>query len=117
MRPARTILAVLLGYLCLLAIELLGAFLFRGTIGGEFVAFVSGVIAGAVTARVAASRPLLHAIVLGVVVVSITCMGAAFAKRPVLQGIPVWYPYAIALLAGAGIFIGGALAARPNAKA
>lgn len=112
MRPLRTILAVLLGYLSLLAIELIGALIFRGVIGGEFVTFISGVIAGAITARIAVSRPLLHAIVLGVVIICITTFAAAFSKRPPLPGIPPWYPYAAALLAGAGTFVGGALATR-----
>lgn len=108
---------MLLGYLSLLAIELAGAFIFRGIIGGEFVAFTSGVIAGAITARIASSRPLLHAVVLGAVVICITCLGAAFSKRPPIPGIPSWYPYAVALLAGAGIFIGGALLSRPKTAA
>lgn len=112
MRPARTILAVLLGYLCLLAVELAGALIFRGVIGGEFVTFISGVVAGAVTARVAAARPLLHASVLAVVIVCVTIFAAAFSKRPLTPGVPSWYPYAAALLAGAGTFIGGALSSR-----
>jgi hypothetical protein len=104
----RTVLAVLLGYLSLLAVELAGAFIFRGIIGGEFVTFISGVIAGLVTARVAAARPMLHAGVLGVVVVGVTVFAAAFSKRAPVAGVPSWYPYAAALLAGAGCFIGGA---------
>lgn len=112
MRPARTILAVLLGYFCLLAVELLGALIFRGLIGGEFVTFMSGVVAGAVAAKVAVQRPLLHAIVLGVVVICVTMLATAFAKRPAIAGIPTWYPYAAALLAGAGAFVGGALVTR-----
>lgn len=112
MRPARTILAVLLGYLTLLAVELLGALVFRGVIAGEFVTFVSGVIAGLITARIANSRPLLHAAVLGIVIICITMFAAAFSKRPPLPGIPPWYPYAAALLAGAGTFVGGALVTR-----
>lgn len=112
MRPARTLLAVLLGYLALLAVELIGAIVFRGIIGGEFVTFVSGVVAGAVTAKVAVQRPLLHAIVLGAVVICVTILVTAFSKRGLLPGIPAWYPYAAALLAGTGAFVGGALATR-----
>lgn len=103
---------MLLGYLCLLAVELAGALIFRGIIGGEFVTFISGLVAGAVTARVATARPLLHACVLAVVIVGVTVFAAAFSKRPPVPGIPTWYPYAAALLAGAGTFIGGALSSR-----
>lgn len=102
----------MLGYLSLLAIELIGALIFRGVIAGEFVTFVSGVIAGAITARIAVERPLLHASVLGVVIIAITTFAAAFSKRPAIPGIPPWYPYAAALLAGAGTFVGGALLSR-----
>lgn len=105
---------MLLGYLALLAVELAGAPVFHGIIGGEFVTFVSGVIAGVVTARIAVSRPLLHASVLGIVVIGVTMFAAAFSKRPLLAGIPPWYPYAAALLAGAGAFVGGALVSRPK---
>ncbi len=107
---------MLLGYLSLLAVELAGALVFRGVIAGEFVTFVSGVIAGAITARIAASRPLLHAGVLGVVIIGITVLAAAFSKRPPVPGIPPWYPYAAALLAGAGTFVGGALSMREKTE-
>ncbi len=112
MKPGRTVLAVLLGYLSLLAVELIGALIFRGIVGGEFVTFVSGVIAGVITARIAVVRPVLHAAVLGVVVICVTMLAAAFSKRPPVPGIPPWYPYAAALLAGAGAFVGGAMATR-----
>lgn len=79
--------------------------------------FFSGIIAGLVTARIAANRPLLHAIVLGVVVISVTFFAAAFTKHPVVAGIPAWYPYASALLAGAGTVVGGALATREKTAA
>lgn len=104
----------MLGYLSLLAVELMGALIFRGIIGGEFVTFMSGVVAGMVTARIAVARPLLHASVLGVVVIGVTVFAAAFSKRPLLAGIPPWYPYAAALLAGAGAFVGGAIVSRPK---
>lgn len=112
MRPARTILAVLLGYLCLLAVEIIGGLVSRGILGGEIVTFIAGVVAGMVTARVANARPMLHAVVLGVVIICVTTFVAAFSKRPLLAGIPSWYPYAIALLAGFGAFVGGAFATR-----
>jgi hypothetical protein len=113
-RPARTILAVLLGYLCLLAIEFLGAVLVRGLIALEAVTFLSGIAGGAVTARVASARPLLHAGVLAAVIVAVGCMAAAFSKQVLPAGVPLWYPYATVLLTGAGTFVGGALAARPK---
>lgn len=116
MRPARTILAVLLGYVSLLAVELAGGLLFRGIIAGEAVTFVAGAIGGAITARVAADRPMLHAGVLGVVIVCVTIFVAAFSKRPML-GVPTWYPYAIALLTGAGAIVGGALTTREKRPA
>lgn len=106
---------MLLGYLCLLAVELASGFIVRGLVGAEFVTFLSGVIAGLVTARIAVARPLLHACVLAVVVVSITIAAAAFSKRPLEAAIPAWYPYAAALLAGAGTFVGGALSTRSRA--
>lgn len=117
MRPARTILAVLLGYVTLLAVELAGALVFRGILGGEIVTFVSGLLAGAVTARIAAARPLLHAGVLGIAIVCVTVFAAAFSKRAPSPGIPAWYPYATALLAGVGTFIGGAFFARETPAA
>lgn len=106
----------MLGYLSLLAVELAGGLLFRGIIAGEIVTFVAGIIGGAVTARIASERPMLHAGVLGVVIVCVTIFVAAFSKRPVL-GVPGWYPYAIALLTGAGAFVGGALASREKRPA
>lgn len=103
---------MLLGYVCLLAVEIVGGFVSHGVIGGEIVTFIAGIVAGLVTARVAASRPMLHAAVLGVVIISVTIFVAAFSKRPLLAGIPSWYPYAIALLAGFGAFVGGAFVTR-----
>ena len=102
----------MLGYVCLLAVEIAGGLVSRGVIGGEIVTFIAGIVAGMVTARVAASRPLLHAVVLGVVIICVTMFVASFSRRPLLAGIPSWYPYAIALLAGFGAFVGGALATR-----
>lgn len=108
---------MLLGYVTLLAVELAGALLFRGVTGGEIVTFVSGLIAGAVTARVASRRPLLHASVLAIAIICVTTFAAAFSKRPPTPGIPTWYPYAAALLAGAGTFIGGAFFSREKTTA
>jgi hypothetical protein len=125
LRPARTILAVLLGYLVWFGVLLGGGVLFGAIAGrnahvsqvmliGEVVMFVAGVAAGAVTAAVADARPLLHAMVLGVAMMAVLMLGAAFSKRVPTPGIPPWYPYAAALLAAAGTFVGGSLATRPK---
>jgi hypothetical protein len=124
LKPARTILAVLLGYLAWFGVLLAGGLLFGAAASragttqtmfvGEIVFFVAGIAAGAVAAAVAQARPLLHAIVLGVAMICVMVFGAAFSKRPSAPGIPSWYPYAVALLSGAGTFVGGALASRPK---
>lgn len=113
---------MLLGYLSLLAVEYVGGLLVLGAgshmstsglmLAGEVVTFAAGIIAGAITARVAVARPLLHAAVLGVVIVCVTAFIAAFSKRPLTPGVPGWFPYAAALLTGAGAFVGGAIATR-----
>lgn len=115
-------LAVLAGYLSLIILELIGgAFLaaaVRGhptgqlIVGGEVVTFVAGVIAGAITARLAPSRPLAHATVLGFTIVTVTSIVTAISQPPRGAVYPHWYPYAAAILSGAGAFIGGALANR-----
>lgn len=116
---------MLLGYLVWFAVLLAGGLLFGGAAGryphtsqvvfiGEIVSFVAGIAAGAVAAAVAVARPLLHAIVLGVAILCVLTLSAAFSKRPPTPGIPAWYPYAAALLSAAGAFVGGALAGRPK---
>lgn len=122
MRPGRTILAVFVGYLSLIVCDLFGGALLAGAlhqrsgsaivIGGEFVVFISGIIAGAVTARLAPARPLSHAGALGLAIVCVSVLSAAVSKPVPHQVFPSWYPYAAALLGGAGAFVGGALAAR-----
>ena len=115
-------LAVLLGYLSLIILELIGgAFLaavFQGKaggqliLGGEIVTFIAGILAGAITARVAPTRPLAHATVLGFTVVTVTCIVTAISHPPAGAIYPTWYPYAAAALSGAGAFTGGAIAGR-----
>lgn len=115
---------MLLGYLAWFGVLLAGGLLFGAAASragttqtmfvGEIVFFVAGIAAGAVAAAVAQARPLLHAIVLGVAMICVMVFGAAFSKRPSAPGIPSWYPYAVALLSGAGTFVGGALASRPK---
>lgn len=119
MNPGRTILAVLVGYLTLIVLEVIGgimlASVLRGQmygsalIGGEIVVLVSGAIAGAVTARLAPSRPLSHATALALAIVSATSVATAITAHPQHALYPSWYPYAAALLGGVGAFSGGAL--------
>ena len=124
MRPGRTILAILVGYLSLILLDLLGGAMLGGAlggrsssaeiIGGEFVVFIAGIIAGAITARLAPYRPLSHAGALGLSIISVTVLAAAFTRPVPHQIYPSWYPYAAALLGGVGAFVGGALAAKSN---
>lgn len=78
-------------------------------IGHEIVAFVSGVIAGAITARIAPSRRLSHATALALTIVSATALAAVIARPPAHGAFPSWYPFALALFSGVGAFTGGAL--------
>jgi hypothetical protein len=119
LNPARTILAVLLGYLALIILEVLGGGVLYGMhlpagsgaaiIGGEIVVFISGIIAGAITARVAPSRPLSHASALALAIVSATAVATALLKPPVHHVYPVWYSYALGVFSGIGAFTGGVL--------
>jgi hypothetical protein len=118
----RTILAILLGYLALILLEVLGgAFLYvfhlspgsgAAVVGGEFTVFLSGIAAGAITARIAPARGLSHATALGLAIVSATTLAAAIARPPHHDPYPLWYPYALGIFAGVGAFVGGALVAR-----
>lgn len=122
MNPARTILSVFVGYLALILLGILGNEVLAnvlhtrvgGTsavIGGELVALISGVAAGAITARVASTRALAHATALGLTIVSATSLATAIAKPPTHQIYPSWYPYALAVFGGLGAFVGGVLVA------
>jgi hypothetical protein len=123
LKPARTILAVLLGFFVWLAVIIVGGLFFASAaahagssqlmITGEIVSFVAGVAAGVAAAAIAVERPVLHAGVLGIVMICVLFFAAASARRP-LVGVPPWYPYAAALLTGAGAFVGGTLANRPR---
>ena len=114
---------MVLGFFVWLAVVLLGGLFFASAAAragtsqmmftGEAVSFIAGIAAGVVAGVVASARPLLHAIVLAVVMVCVLFFTASFSKRP-LVGVPPWYPYAAALLSGAGTFVGGALASRPK---
>jgi hypothetical protein len=118
-------LAVLVGYLALIIFDIIGGIMLGGAmrgqrgsaliIGGEFVLFVSAILAGAITARMAPFRPLSHAGALGLSIFSVSVLAAAFTRPVPHQVYPSWYPYAAALLGGVGAFVGGALAAKSNA--
>ena len=120
MNPGRTILAVLVGYLTLIVLEVIGGFMLSAVLrgqmhgsalyGGEIIVLVSGVIAGAVTARLAPSRPLSHATALALAIVSATSVATAISRPPAHALFPAWYPYVAAVLGGVGAFVGGALA-------
>jgi len=120
LNPARTVLAVFVGYLALLVLGVLGELLLvsilRGQTTGssvmiahEAVAFIAGIVAGAITARMAPSRRLSHATALALTIISATVLATALAKPPVHALFPGWYPYALALFSGVGAFGGGAL--------
>ncbi len=113
------------GYLVLIVLEIIGSRVLAAALagqpgisailGGETVVFVSGIIAGAVTARIAPARRLSHATALAFAIVSAAVVAAALTRPPAQQPFPNWYPYAVALLAGAGAFAGGALVSgRPS---
>lgn len=126
MRPGRTILAVLVGYLAMIVFDIIGGVMLAGAvhgrqggstliIGGEFVLFVSAIFAGAITARMAPFRPLSHAGALGLSIFSVSVLASAFTRPVPHQIYPDWYPYAAAVLGGFGAFVGGALIARSSA--
>lgn len=118
--PARTIFAIFLGYLAFLLLEVIGAFVTAGPlhatgtgsllVSGEAVTLLSAIVAGALAARVAKVRPLAHAGALGLSMFSVTIVVAIVSPRSPHAIYPAWFPYATACLAGAGSFVGGALA-------
>ena len=126
MSPARTLLAVLLGYLAFLVFGFFGgvfmALAMRARsgsgllIGSEIVAFVAAAAAGAITARIAQRKPLAHAAALGLSVFSVTVVATIVLPRNPHAYYPSWYPFAAAVLGGVGAFVGGALvsAGRPE---
>ena len=113
---------MLVGYLTLIVLEVLGGAVLASAlrsrvgganaiIGGELVALVSGLAAGAITARIARSRALAHATALALTIVSATWLATAIAKPPAHHLYPSWYPYVLAVFSGLGAFIGGVLVA------
>ena len=121
MTPARTVLAVFLGYLAFLLVEVAGNLIAgvllcstsRGTLilTGELVTVVSAAIAGAVAARVASTRPLAHAGALGLAIFSVTAIASAAIPPRAPSPFPAWFPYVNAVLGGVGAFMGGAIVA------
>jgi hypothetical protein len=118
--PARTVLAVFVGYLTLLIVGVFGEIVLLNVlrarqqnlsamVGHETVALFAGIVAGAITARMAPSRGLSHASALSLTIISATVLATALS-RPVHHSYPAWYPYALAVLSGIGAFTGGALA-------
>jgi hypothetical protein len=112
-------LAVLVGYCALIILLLIGGALLSSLlhgnhrsmiVGGTLVTFISGVIAGGITARMAPTRPLAHATVLGLTIFTVLVIVTAISKRPPTSLYPGWYPYASAFLAGAGAIFGGSVA-------
>jgi hypothetical protein len=112
-------LAVLVGYCALIVLLLIGGALLSALlhgnhrsmiVGGTVVTFISGVISGGITARMAPGRPLAHATVLGLTIFTVLVIVTAISKRPPVALYPAWYPYASAFLAGAGAIFGGAVA-------
>lgn len=107
---------MLVGYCALVLLSLIGGALLSGLFhgnhralitGGAIVTFISGVLAGGITARMAPSRPLAHATVLGLTIFSVLTIVTAISKPPPASLYPGWYPYLAALLAGAGAVLGG----------
>lgn len=117
MKPARTLLAVLAGYLVMLVCEIVGAVFLavalhgRGhaatLFGNELVVLLAGLIAGAVAARIGRVRPVLHAALLATVVFVITVAVAALSPRT--GGAPSWYALSLACIGAFGAVVGGAL--------
>lgn len=119
MTPARTILAVLLGYLTFLILEVLGAIVTASVlrlstgapllISGEVVTFIAAIVGGGVAARVARDRPLEHAAALGLSLFTVTVLVTIITPRPAVAAYPGWFPYVTAVFGGLGAFVGGAL--------
>ena len=65
------------------------------------------------TARLAPSRPMRHALILGAIGVVISTMGVVANSQQALG--PAWYPWALVVLALPCAWIGGKLAERRSA--
>jgi len=73
---------------------------------------VFGVAGGYVTARLAPRAPIGHALVLGLIGLALSVMGAVI----MWEQSPGWYPISLAVLAVPYAWLGGRLARRPLAR-
>ena len=73
---------------------------------------VYGVIGAYVTARLAPSRPMLHAMVLGTLGLIVCITGAVFTWNRGPEFGPHWYPVALVVLALPTAWLGGNLGER-----
>ena len=73
------------------------------------VARIYGVFGSYVTARLAPSRPMLHALILGVIGAAASVAGAVMAWNRVAEFGPHWYPLALIVLALPESWLGGQL--------
>jgi len=117
--PARTVLAVFLGYLTFLMLEIVLGFLAAAflhstnraslVITAELLTFLSAAAGGAVAARMAPERPLAHAGALGLAVLTVTIAVSVLVPQRAQSPFPAWFPFASAVFGGAGAFLGGGL--------
>jgi hypothetical protein len=70
---------------------------------------IYGVFGSYVTARLAPSRPMLHALILGVIGAAASVAGAVMAWNRVAEFGPHWYPLALIVLALPESWLGGQL--------
>lgn len=74
---------------------------------------VAGVVGGYIAAALAPSRALAHALVLGLIGVGLSTLGAV-----VMWGVgPAWYPIALAVVALPAAWLGGWMQQRGRARA
>jgi len=71
---------------------------------------IIGVLSGYVTARLAPSAPMRHAIILGIIGFVLSLIGTIVGARLNLG--PLWYPLALVVTAIPCAWLGGTLAAR-----
>jgi hypothetical protein len=70
---------------------------------------IYGVLGSYVTARLAPSRPMRHALILGAIGVAASVAGAVMAWNRVAEFGPHWYPLALIVLALPQSWLGGQL--------
>jgi hypothetical protein len=70
---------------------------------------IYGVLGSYVTARLAPSRPMVHALVLGAIGMAASVAGAVMAWNRVAEFGPHWYPLALIVLALPQSWLGGQL--------